>query len=62
MLIRQIENKGNSLAHNINDIHNYINYKVLAYCIVGKRLKGNIRVAVNADRLIKKLITMQNKG
>lgn len=61
MLINTYDSKNNSIAPGINDIPNYINYKALAYCIVGKKTYGNVRTAVNADKLIKKLITMQKK-
>ena len=54
MLINTYDSKNNSIARSIND-------KALAYCIVGKKTYGNVRTAVNADKLIKKLITMQKK-
>lgn len=57
MLINTYDSKNNSIAPSINDI----NYKALAYSIVGKKTYGNVRTAVNADKLIKKLITMQKK-
>lgn len=61
MLIRTLNSNNNSIAPSINDIPNYINYKELAYCIAGKKTHGNVRIAVNADKLIKKLITMQKR-
>lgn len=61
MLINTLDNKKNSISPSINDIPNYINYKALAYCIAGKKTHGNVRTAVNADKLIKKLITMQKR-
>ena len=61
MLINRLNSNNNSIAPSINDIENYINYKALAYCIVGKKTHGNVRTAVNADKLIKKLITMQKR-
>lgn len=61
MLINTLNSNNNSIATSIDDIPNYINYKALAYCIAGKNTHGNVRTAVNADKLIKKLITMQKR-
>ena len=61
MLINTLNSNNNSIATSIDDIENYINYKALAYYIVGKKTHGNVRTAVNADKLIKKLITMQKR-
>lgn len=62
MLINTYDSKNNSIAPSINDIPNYINYKALAYCIVGKKTYGNVRTAVNADKLIKKTYHYAEKG